>query len=236
MTPQEVAGAHPRGGCAVFTGDRGKSVEAMAAAFERWIVRQRDIGGIISAGGSGGTSLATAGMRALPLGMPKIMISTVASGDVGRYVGAADIMMMHSVADVQGLNSITEQILPNGANALAGMIARMPSAGRARGGRAAREAGPRHHHVRPDHALRAGAHGRPRGRLRLPGLPRHRHRRPLDGEPRRFTACSPARSTSRRRKSPTCSSAACSPRRRTASAPSSAAHSPMSARSARSTW
>ena len=63
VTPQEVASAHPRGASAVFTGDRGKSVEAMALAFERWIVRQRDIGGVISAGGSGNTSLATAGMR-----------------------------------------------------------------------------------------------------------------------------------------------------------------------------
>ena len=63
------------------------------------------------------------------MGIPKMMISTVASGDVGRYVGPADIMMLHSVADVQGLNSITEQILTNGANALAGMVARMPSAG-----------------------------------------------------------------------------------------------------------
>jgi uncharacterized protein (UPF0261 family) len=67
-------------------------------------------------------------MRRLPLGIPKVMISTVASGDVGRYVGPADIMMLYSVADVQGLNSITEQILQNGAHALAGMIARMPNA------------------------------------------------------------------------------------------------------------
>ncbi|MCP4381946.1 MAG: ABC transporter permease [Hyphomicrobiales bacterium] len=128
VTPQEVASASPRGGSAVFSGDRGQSVEAMAAAFERWIVRQRDIGGVISAGGSGNTSLATAGMRRVPIGVPKIMISTVASGEVGRYVGPSDIMMMHSVVDVQGVNSITEQILGNGAHALAGMIARLPSA------------------------------------------------------------------------------------------------------------
>ena len=64
----------------------------------------------------------------MPIGVPKVMISTVASGDVGRYVGPSDIMMMHSVADVQGLNSITEQILRNGAHALAGMIARLPTA------------------------------------------------------------------------------------------------------------
>jgi uncharacterized protein (UPF0261 family)/ABC-type branched-subunit amino acid transport system ATPase component len=128
VTPQEVASAHPRGASAVFGGDRGKAVDAMAAAFARWIVRQRDVGGVISAGGSGNTSLATAGMRALPIGVPKVMISTVASGETGRHVGPSDILMMYSVADVQGLNSITEQILGNGAHALAGMIARLPSA------------------------------------------------------------------------------------------------------------
>jgi uncharacterized protein (UPF0261 family)/ABC-type branched-subunit amino acid transport system ATPase component len=137
VPPQEVAGSHPRGFGAVFSSDRGKAVEAMATAFEAWIVRQRDVGGVISAGGSGGTSLATAGMRKLPVGVPKIMISTVASGDVGRYVGAGDITMMHSVADIQGLNSITEQVLANGANALAGMISRAPNAAQ----RAARLAG-----------------------------------------------------------------------------------------------
>jgi uncharacterized protein (UPF0261 family)/ABC-type branched-subunit amino acid transport system ATPase component len=128
VAPQEVASAHPRGAGAVFSGDRGESVKAMALAFERWIDRQRDIGGIISAGGSGGTSLATAGMRRLPVGLPKVMISTVASGEVGHYVGASDILMLHSVADVQGLNTITERILRNGAHALAGMMARAPSA------------------------------------------------------------------------------------------------------------
>ena len=87
----------------------------MAEAFARWIEREPGIGGIISAGGSGGTTLATAGMRALPVGIPKVMVSTVAAGDVGMYVGGADIMMVHSVADVQGLNSITEQVLGNAA-------------------------------------------------------------------------------------------------------------------------
>jgi uncharacterized protein (UPF0261 family)/ABC-type branched-subunit amino acid transport system ATPase component len=128
VTPVQVAAMHPRGSSAVFSGDRGDSVTAMADAFGRWIERERGIGGVISAGGSGGTSLATAGMRRLPLGIPKIMISTVASGEVGRYVGAADILMMHSVADVQGLNIITEQILGNAANALAGMITGLPTA------------------------------------------------------------------------------------------------------------
>lgn len=127
VTPMQVAAMHPQGTSAVFTNDRGQSVTAMAEAFARWIARETGIGGVISAGGSGGTSLATAGMRALPVGIPKIMISTVASGDTSPFVGSTDINMFHSVADVQGLNQITERVLANAAHALAGMIARLPS-------------------------------------------------------------------------------------------------------------
>ena len=122
VPPHHVAAHHPRGANAVFTGDRGASVGAMAEAFERWIGRRSGVGGIISAGGSGGTALAAPAMRRLPVGTPKVMISTVASGDVGRYVGASDIMMMYSVTDVQGLNRISRRVLANGANALAGMV------------------------------------------------------------------------------------------------------------------
>jgi uncharacterized protein (UPF0261 family)/ABC-type branched-subunit amino acid transport system ATPase component len=128
VTPGQVAAMHPRGSGAVFSGERGESVAAMAEAFARWIERERGVGGVISAGGSGGTSLATAGMRRLPVGIPKIMVSTVASGQVGPYVGASDIMMMYSVSDVQGLNPISERVLGNAANALAGMIAAAPTA------------------------------------------------------------------------------------------------------------
>ena len=128
VSPTQVASMHRGGASAVFNGDRGQSVSAMAEAFARWIERENGIGGIVSAGGSGGTTLATAGMRKLPVGIPKIMVSTVASGDVGPYVGPADIMMMYSVADVQGINPITEQILSNAAHALAGMIAALPTA------------------------------------------------------------------------------------------------------------
>ncbi len=124
----QVAGMHARGTSAVFTNDRGGSVSAMAEAFARWIEREPRIGGVISAGGSGGTTLATVGMRVLPVGIPKLMVSTVAASDVGKYVGGADIMMLHSVADVQGLNSITEQVLGNAAHAMAGMVAQLPSA------------------------------------------------------------------------------------------------------------
>ncbi len=127
VTPVQVAAMHPRGSSAVFSSDRGDAVSAMSEAFAHWIDRERGIGGIISAGGSGGTTLATAGMRRLPLGVPKVMVSIVASGQVGQYVGAADIMLLHSVADVQGVNLITEQVLGNAAHALAGMIAAMPT-------------------------------------------------------------------------------------------------------------
>jgi uncharacterized protein (UPF0261 family)/ABC-type branched-subunit amino acid transport system ATPase component len=127
VTPLHVASMHPGGSSAVFSSDRGQSVTAMAKAFARWVAREPRIGGMISAGGSGGTTLATAGMRALPVGIPKVMVSTVAAGDVRDYVGATDIVMFHSVADVHGLNSITEQVLGNAAHALAGMVAQMPT-------------------------------------------------------------------------------------------------------------
>jgi uncharacterized protein (UPF0261 family)/ABC-type branched-subunit amino acid transport system ATPase component len=127
VTPLQVASMHASGSSAVFSSDRGQSITAMAEAFARWVAREPRIGGIISAGGSGGTTLATAGMRALPVGIPKVMVSTVAAGDVRDYVGATDIVMFHSVADVQGLNSITEQVLGNAAHALAGMVAQMPT-------------------------------------------------------------------------------------------------------------
>jgi len=122
VSAQEVALNHPRGGGAVFASDRGASVTAMAEAFTNWLRRQGDIVGVISAGGSGGASLVAPGMRALPIGVPKLIISSVASGDVGPYVGPADITMMYSVTDVQGLNSISRQVLANGANALVGMV------------------------------------------------------------------------------------------------------------------
>ena len=123
VPPHIVAASHPRGSADVFTGDRGKSVGAMAEAFEAWLVRQRDIGGIVAAGGSGGTALATPAMQALPVGIPKVMISTVASGEVGQYVGAADIMMLYSVTDLLGLNRISRTVLANSASAIAGMVA-----------------------------------------------------------------------------------------------------------------
>ena len=120
--PREVARHHPDGERAVFSDDRGRAVSAMALAFERFVHTRRDLGGLISAGGSGGTTLATQAMRALPVGCPKVMVSTMASGDTRPYVGPSDICMMYSVTDVQGIHRISEKVLANAAHALAGMI------------------------------------------------------------------------------------------------------------------
>ena len=118
----QIAAFHPRGAAGVFTGDRGRSVAAMTEAFARWLARQEGVAGILSAGGSGGTAIVAPAMRALPIGVPKVIVSTVASGEVAKYVGPADITMMHSVADVQGLNAITEEVLANAAHAMVGMV------------------------------------------------------------------------------------------------------------------
>ena len=125
--PREVARHHPQGESAVFCDDRGRAVAAMALAFENYVRTRRDLGGIISAGGSGGTSLATPAMRALPIGVPKVMVSTMASGDTRPYVGPSDICMMYSVTDVQGINRISEKVLANAAHALAGMVTHPPA-------------------------------------------------------------------------------------------------------------
>jgi uncharacterized protein (UPF0261 family)/ABC-type branched-subunit amino acid transport system ATPase component len=139
VTAQEIALNHGRGGVAVFGRERGASVAAMAEAFEAWIKRQSDIAGVISAGGSGGASIVAPGMRALPVGAPKVLISSIASGDVSRYIGPTDIAMMYSVTDVQGLNSISRQVLANGAQALIGMVkARLEAKQEAGAGRARR--------------------------------------------------------------------------------------------------
>jgi uncharacterized protein (UPF0261 family) len=122
VTAQEIALNHGRGGASVFGRERGVSVAAMAEAFEAWVKRQGDIAGIVSAGGSGGASIVAPGMRALPIGVPKVLVSSIASGDVSRYVGPTDITMMYSVTDVQGLNAISRQVLANGAQAVIGMV------------------------------------------------------------------------------------------------------------------
>ncbi|SYX83350.1 Tm-1-like ATP-binding domain-containing protein [Paenibacillus alvei] len=105
--------------------DRALATEVLAQGMEKLIPRLYSEGkfdGILSFGGSGGTSIVTPGMRALPIGVPKIMVSTVASGNVAQYVGTSDIMMYPSIVDVSGLNSISTRIFTNAALAIAGMV------------------------------------------------------------------------------------------------------------------
>ncbi|QIT54002.1 ABC transporter permease [Aquisalimonas sp. 2447] len=122
VRPTTVADCHPNGRGAVFTGDRGSAVTAMATAFVHYLLGRNDVGGVIGAGGSGATALVTPAMQALPVGVPKVMVSTVASGDVAPYVGPTDLCMMHSVTDVAGINRISRRVLSNAAHALAGMV------------------------------------------------------------------------------------------------------------------
>jgi uncharacterized protein (UPF0261 family) len=118
----EIAAHHPQGASAVFCGDRGAAIAAMADAFEGFVKAQHDLGGLLGLGGSGGTAMITRAMRALPIGVPKVMVSTMASGNVASYVGACDITMMYSVTDIAGLNRISRCVLGNAAHALAGMM------------------------------------------------------------------------------------------------------------------
>lgn len=122
VSPNEVAKFSPSGAKATLgLTDRGAAVAAMAEALTAYLLAQKDIGAILGLGGSGNTSIVTAAMRALPIGLPKIMVSTLASGNVAPFIGPSDIMMMHSVADIAGLNAITRTVIGNAAHAAAGM-------------------------------------------------------------------------------------------------------------------
>jgi uncharacterized protein (UPF0261 family) len=106
------------------SGDRGAAVTAMArgaAEIARRLHEEGRLDAVAGLGGSGNSSIATAAMRALPVGVPKLMVSTVAAGDTRPYVGAVDVTMMYSVVDVSGVNSISARIMANAAGAIAGM-------------------------------------------------------------------------------------------------------------------
>ncbi|MDW7671961.1 MAG: Tm-1-like ATP-binding domain-containing protein [Bacillota bacterium] len=105
--------------------DRGVAVDKMSqgiAALARRLYEEGKFDGIISMGGGGGTTVGTAAMRVLPVGVPKLMVSTIASGDTSNYVGESDILMMPSIVDIAGLNRFSEMILANAAGAIAGMV------------------------------------------------------------------------------------------------------------------
>ena len=106
-------------------GDRGLAVTAAARGAAEIVRRAHEDGklsAVLALGGSAGTNSGTAAMQALPIGVPKIMVSTLASGDVSRWVGAKDILMLNSVVDISGINRISRQVLSNAAFAMAGMV------------------------------------------------------------------------------------------------------------------
>lgn len=123
VSAETVARYHPNGiGSVLGLHDRGAAVSAMAKALTFFLAAQSDVGGIIGMGGGGNTALVTEAMRSLPIGLPKLMVSTIASGDVGPFVGPTDICLMYSVTDIAGLNRINRVVLENAAHAIAGMV------------------------------------------------------------------------------------------------------------------
>jgi uncharacterized protein (UPF0261 family) len=124
--PQEevAAAAGADVGALREAGDRGAAVDTMARGAAEVVRRLHEEGrldGILAVGGSGNSSIAAAAMRVLPVGVPKLIVSTLASGDTRPYVGASDVSMTYSVVDISGLNRISERILSNAAGAIAGM-------------------------------------------------------------------------------------------------------------------
>ena len=131
VSREEIAS---RGGTSIETliagRDRGSAVVAMQSGLSSWMVDffgPLQLSGVLGIGGSAGTSIAATAMRQLPLGIPKLIVSTSASGDTRPHVGTSDIIMIPSVADLAGLNRITRTILANAANAIAGMCCLPPA-------------------------------------------------------------------------------------------------------------
>jgi uncharacterized protein (UPF0261 family) len=110
---------------AAIGNDRGKAVECAAAGAAKLLAKlhgEGKVDGVLALGGSAGTTIGTAAMRALPFGVPKVMVSTLASGQVKPYVGVRDICMMYSVVDISGLNRVSRTVLANAAHAVVGMV------------------------------------------------------------------------------------------------------------------
>ena len=125
VTPAEVAtaGGHDLAQLRE-AGDRGAAMDAMAdgaAVVLLGLFEEGKVDGALALGGSGGSAVASRAMRALPVGVPKLLVSTMAAGDVAPYVGEADVTMMYSVVDVAGINSVSAQVFGNAAAAIAAM-------------------------------------------------------------------------------------------------------------------
>lgn len=125
VTAAQVLAAAGLSWIAVHAMDRGAAVTQMSNAFRVWLMQQYEnckVAGVIGLGGSGGTAIVTAAMRALPIGLPKLMVSTMASGNTAPYVDCSDICLMPSVVDIAGLNTVSRRVLSNAAHAMAGMV------------------------------------------------------------------------------------------------------------------
>ncbi len=125
VSRESMMAAHPQGKM-VFAGvaDRGQAITKMSEALIEWLKReyaQGNVAGVVGIGGSGGTALIAPAFQSLPIGVPKLLVSTVASGNVNPYVGCTDLTMMYSVVDVAGLNIVSRQVLSNAAGAIVGM-------------------------------------------------------------------------------------------------------------------
>jgi uncharacterized protein (UPF0261 family) len=122
VTAREIAAFHPQGADAIVGNhDRGDAVTAMSEAFRRYVLSRKDVAGMIGLGGSGGSAIISAGMQALPVGVPKLLVSTLAATHAGPYIGATDVTLMYPVTDIAGLNRISRVVLGNAAHAIAGM-------------------------------------------------------------------------------------------------------------------
>lgn len=132
VSRETVAACHPRGVEYVLgQTDRGQAVTSMGEALREFLLQKlaRDeVQGVVGIGGSGGTALICHALRALPVGLPKVMVSTVASGNVSAYVDCSDLILMPSIVDVAGINAVSSRILSNAAHAIAGMVSNRVSA------------------------------------------------------------------------------------------------------------
>ena len=125
ITRSEILADEPDAPAILARKDRGESVALMSRAAARFVAKltgESRIDGILSLGGGGGTAIATAAMRALPLGFPKVMVSTLASGNTAPYIGNTDIVMIPAIVDVAGINRISRVIFENAAGAIVGMV------------------------------------------------------------------------------------------------------------------
>ena len=122
IKPADIASYHPDGPSVVFSEDRGDAVTNMSIALKRLIETKSDIAAMLGLGGSGGSAIITPSMQTLPVGIPKMMVSTMASGEVSSYVGSSDMFMLNPITDIAGLNRVLRQVLANAAHAIVGML------------------------------------------------------------------------------------------------------------------